>query len=130
MAPFFDFSSFFYAGGTFAGELTSAIVKVYVEESDAAGNFVRAMESPEIVLLREDFGWFAASTSSPSAHNLSFPDGEVPLFDVQPNFQYRVFLDLHGEVRAAGYQWWGGSGAIAQVQLTVNGIVADYFEGP
>src|SRR6185369_10040308 len=33
VAPLFDFSSFFYAGGTFAGELTSAIVKVYVEES-------------------------------------------------------------------------------------------------
>jgi hypothetical protein len=117
--PYFDYDGFFYTGGVFASALTSAAVQMYLEESDARGNFVRGIDGPRFEILRQDPPWFSGSaTYTPHASNWVIPSGASDIL-VRSGFQYRLWVDLVGEVRAAGYGGFGGSGAISQCVIRV-----------
>jgi len=126
ISPIISYSTFFYSGGVFASALTSAVIKIYVEESDLRGNFVQGIDGTENVILREDPWWFSGSRIwSPSVSGLTITTEIAPVdrrIHVSPNHSYRVFIDLYGEIRAAGYGGLGGSGSIAQVALQVREV--------
>lgn len=124
--PVVSYTTFFYSSGVFASALTSSVVKVYVEESDPRGNFVRGMDSTEHLILRQDPWWFSGSqTWSPSVAGLTLTPESRPVdrtIHVRRDHSYRVFIDLYGEIRAAGFGGFGGSGSIAQVAMRVNEV--------
>jgi hypothetical protein len=115
--PYFDYEGFFYSGGVFASALTSAAVQMYLEESDPRGNFVRGIDGPRFQILREDPAWFSGSaTYTPHARNWVIPSLPSQI-GVRANFQYRLWIDLVGEIRAAGYGSFGGSGSVCQIVI-------------
>jgi hypothetical protein len=118
-SPNFDYEGYFYTGGVFASALTSAALQMYLEESDAGGNFVRGIDGPRFQILREDPAWFSGSaTYWPHGRNsliTSLPS-EV---GVRAGFQYRLWVDLVGDIRAAGYGGFGGSGSVCQIVIRV-----------
>jgi hypothetical protein len=117
--PYFDYEGFFYSGGVFASALTSAAVQMYLEESDARGNFVRGIDGPRFQILREDPPWFSGSaTWTPHARNWVIPSLPSQI-GVRANFSYRLWVDLVGEIRAAGYGGFGGSGSVCQIVIRV-----------
>lgn len=124
--PTISYSTFFYSGGVFASALTSATVKIYVEETDRRGNFIRGIEGSEYEILREDPWWFSGGRSwNPSGREITVVTNIAPIdrrIIVHWGYSYRVFIDVYGEIRAAGYGGLGGSGAIAQVSLTLNQV--------
>ena len=115
--PTFDFTGFFYTGGVFASALTSAAVQMYLEEFDAHGNFMRGIDGPRFQILREDPWWFTGSaTYTPNARSWVIPSLPSDIA-VRAGFQYRLWVDLVGEIRAAGYGGFGGSGSICQIVI-------------
>ena len=115
--PYFDYEGFFYTGGVFASALTSAAVQMFLEESDAAGNFVRGISGPRFQILREDPSWFSGgATYTPHARNWVIPSLPSQI-SVRADFQYRLWVDLVGAIRAAGWGGFGGSGAICQIVI-------------
>jgi hypothetical protein len=120
--PTGDFSTFFFSSGVFASALTSGIVRIFVEEFDGAGNFLRGIDGASQVLAHHDVWWFSGSQStSPAAVDqlIALPpiDLRIP---VRRGNRYRVWVDLHGAVRGAGFGGIGGSGAISQVFLHLD----------
>jgi hypothetical protein len=117
-------TSFFYTTGVFATARTAAYFRYYVEEFDASFRYVRAVEMPgEIVVVRQDFWWFSGSSTFPpesvgSGWTIPNPLGGILI--AQPNFFYRIWIDLHAEIRAQGFGGLGGSGAIAQLGWSVD----------
>ena len=126
--PLFDFSTFFWSGGTFASVLVASNVELYVEEFDASGRFTRALDGGGSRILRDDTWWFSGSRDfSPSGRSFTTTAGpSMPAIATTRGFSYRVFLDLHGEIRAAGFGGIGGSGAIAQVFLRLLELNVDF----
>ena len=119
-----DFTGFFYSSGSFASALTSAVVKLYVEESDPAGNFLRGMNVGEMIIRRENPAWWYGSQSWPeSGREFAIPFS--PLATVRNN-NYRVYVDLYGEIRAAGYGGLGGSYAHADCSVNVRQVRLDF----
>lgn len=124
ITPLVDYSGFFYSQGTFASALTSAIIKVYIEESDERNNFVRGIDGTPHVILRQDPAWFYGSqTWTPVERGITPSQPAIP---VQANHSYRVFIDLHGEIRAAGYGGFGGSYSHADCQVRVIEVDVDF----
>ncbi len=77
-SPEFDFEGYFYTGGVFASALTSAAIQMYLEESDARGNFVRGIDGPRFQILREDPSWFSGSATF-TPHRPASVDPEPPV---------------------------------------------------
>lgn len=128
VAPTFDFETYFYSGGTFAGALTAARIAVYIEEYDGRGSFVRAIDGPSMTILREDPAWWNGSSSwAPHASEagLLFPAPGDRIIARAGSF-YRVFIDLHGEIRAAGFGGIGGSASIAQCRVELRLVDAGF----
>src|SRR6188472_1856647 len=116
-SPTFDFEGWFYTGGVFASALTSAAVQMYLEESDSRGNFVRGIDGPRFQILREEPSWFSGSAIlTPHQRNWTIPSLPSQI-TVRAGFQYRLWVDLVGEIRAAGYGGFGGSSAICQIVI-------------
>jgi hypothetical protein len=118
---------FFWTSGVFATAKTAAYFRYYVEEFDSDFRYVRAVEMPyELVVVRQDFWWFSGSSnfraeSAGPGWTIPnpYPDG---ILIAQPGFRYRVWIDLHAEIRAQGYGGVGGSAAIAQLRWSVDSI--------
>lgn len=128
VAPTFDFDTFFYSGGTFASALTAARIAVYVEEYDGRGNFERAIDGPSMTILREDPAWWSGSrTWDPNLREAALvsPLPGVRMMARAGAF-YRAFIDLHGEIRAAGFGGIGGSASIAQCQVHLRLVDAGF----
>ena len=116
--PNFDFDGWFYTGGVFASALTSAAVQIFIEESDAGGNFVRGIDGPRFQILRQNPSWISGSSiDTPHGLHTVIP-GETAIV-VGAGFQYRLWVDLVGEIRAAGWGGFGGSGAVCQIVIRV-----------
>jgi hypothetical protein len=119
----FDYlNTFFYAGAVYNNVLTEATANLYVEEFDPSGNFVRGIERSELVILRQ--GGFWISYSDEWAPRLSEAVFVTPISMrtfTQNRFQYRVWVDLRSQIRAAGWGF-GGSGAIAQATLRLRSV--------
>jgi hypothetical protein len=118
-SPTFDFEGWFYTGGVFASALTSAAVQIYLEESDSRGNFVRGIDGPRFQILREEPSWFSGSAIA-TPHGRNAVIASLPSeIGVRAGFQYRLWVDLVGEIRAAGYGGFGGSSSICQIVIRV-----------
>jgi hypothetical protein len=119
----FDYlNTFFYAGAVFNTVLTEATVNLYVEEFDPSGNFVRGIDVAEVVILRQGGWWLHYSNEwSPALSSAVFVIPASNLIFTQNRFQYRVWVDLRSQVRAAGWGF-GGSGAIAQATLRLRRV--------
>jgi hypothetical protein len=121
---------FFFTDGVFASARTAAFFRYFVEEFDASFRFVRAVEMPgEIVVVRQDFWWFnGSSVFRPQSEGpgWTIPNPVSGILTAQPNFFYRVWIDLHAEIRAQGFGGIGGSAAIAQLGWSVDLIEVDF----
>lgn len=127
VAPTFDFSTFFYSGGTFAGALTAARIAIYVEEFDGSGSYVGAIGGPSMTILREDPAWWSGSrTWSPGLRSAALLSDTDVRMNARAGMSYRVFVDLHGEIRAAGYGGIGGSASIAQCFVRLRLVDAGF----
>ena len=127
VVPTFDFSTFFYTSGIFAGALTAARMAVYVEEYDGSGSFQRAIDGPSMTILREDPAWWSGSrTSTPSLRDAGLESAPGERMIARAGAFYRAFVDLHGEIRAAGYGGVGGSSSIAQCLVRLRLVDAGF----
>ena len=116
---------FFFTTGVFASARTSAVFRFFVEEFDARHAFVRGVSIPgELVVVREDFWWLGGSrTFPPAASGFGLALPTLPFaFTAQPNFFYRVWVDLVVDISAQGFGGIGGSGAIAQLAWDIEFI--------
>jgi len=112
VSPLFDFSGFFWFGGSSAWAMTSSSVQVFVEEFGGDGSF-RSFIQGTLPILHEDAYWVAGSREfAPAGRGRSTPVDQR-IF-ARPDASYVVWLDLLGGVRGAGFGF-GGSGAIAQM---------------
>jgi len=116
VAPTFNYSAFFYAGGVFHSALTGAYLELYVEEFDTAGNFVRGIDIGHFEIGYWD-GWWLSGSRTWGAGGNSWVIPQNGTVAVTQGFLYRVWLDLHGDIRADGWGVFGGSGAISQAQV-------------
>lgn len=114
VAPRFDFDSFFFTRSVFGSALVSASLHTFIVEFDTAGRLTQSFELGQSTVLRDDrFRFFGSDGFSPGGH------GFVVLSALgataAPGFFHRAWLDLRGEIRAAGFGGIGGSASIAQV---------------
>jgi hypothetical protein len=109
---------FAFSNGLFNSALTSLVVNTFVEEFNPDGSFVRGFNSGESVMHRREPWYFSGSDRWPLDEN-DFVVPQFGLITAQPRHFYRVFLDVHGEIRAAGFGF-GGSGAVLSVNVSVN----------
>jgi hypothetical protein len=116
VTPTFNYSAFFYAGGVFRSALTGAYLELYVEEFDTAGNFVRGIDIGHFDIGHWD-GWWLSGSRTWGAGGNSWVIPQNGIVTVTQGFLYRVWLDLHGDIRADGWGLFGGSGAISQAQV-------------
>lgn len=114
--PNFDYTGYFYTGGVFASALTSAAVQIYLEESDERGNFVRGIDGQRFEIQRENPSWISGSAIHTPHGQHAVVAGETEI-TVRAGFQYRLWVDLVGEIRAAGWGGFGGSGSICQIVI-------------
>jgi hypothetical protein len=125
--PLFSFSSFFFNGGTMASATTRSRVAIFVEEFDARGRFVRALDGQEqVVIDLRNTAWVSGSVeSSPfqPEHIIIPAIGQIP---VRAGFQYRAWVDLWGEMQAAGFPpiqgtpWRSPFGSTSHVQMDMH----------
>ncbi len=116
VTPTFNYSAFFYVGGVFHSALTAAYLALYVEEFDTAGTFVRGIDAGRFNIGQSDGWWFSGSRTWGAGGN-GWVIPQTGTIAVSQGFLYRVWLDLHGEIRADGWGGIGGSGAISQAQV-------------
>jgi hypothetical protein len=121
----FDYDTYFYSGGVFHEATVAARLNVYLEEFDARGNYVGGRDVGEVTILHESTPWFSGSRSwSPNGAGW-WVSGTSP---VVAGHSYLVWIDLHGEIRAAGFGGFGGSAAIAQVDITLIELETNFSD--
>ncbi len=102
----------FTTSGIFAGALTSAVMRIFVEEFRGSA-FIGASRGPDLVLLRRSPSYVGGSDVYPALPSTG--RGVSHQFSAAANYRYRVFVDLEIEVRGEGFGTFGGSSSSASL---------------
>lgn len=105
--------------GVFASSAARVWTKIYVEEFNANGAFVRAIVGqPAFVVQQGAYYWFGPGET----HDTQRASNPILTVTTSLGFTYPVWVDLEGFIEAAGFAGLGGSLASADVVANISAI--------
>jgi len=124
MAMSLSYDTFFSVNTAFASALTASRLAILLEEFDSAGRFVRALNGGELTIIREEPWWITGVARwAPFAVDAAIPQGRIA---TRAGFFYRLWIDLNGEIRSAGFGGIGGSAAMAQTSMHLAWVEVEF----
>lgn len=109
-----------HTSGVFASAAASVWAKLFVEEFDPSGSFIRGVAGQRAFVAQQGAFFFFGPGDTRDYRRIA----EAPSITVatRPGFTYIVWVDLEGFIEAAGFGGLGGSQASANVVASIQEI--------
>lgn len=109
-----------HTSGAFASAYARVWAKLYVEEFDTNGAFVRAIAGQPAFVANQG-AFYVLGPGDTRNYNGTAGDPNISV-GTTPGFTYLVWVDLEGFIEAAGFGGLGGSQASADVDASISEI--------